>query len=77
VASENGESRTPDDVSITCLNVFSLFRLTQLAAAHMAKAVGGCVLNISSMAGENKNVCMSSYASSKAAVNQPHAQHRL
>jgi 7-alpha-hydroxysteroid dehydrogenase len=51
------------------LNVFSLFRLTQLAAPHMAKAGGGAVLNISSMAGENKNVRMSSYASSKAAVN--------
>jgi 7-alpha-hydroxysteroid dehydrogenase len=51
------------------LNVFSLFRLTQLAAPHMAEAGGGSVLNISSMAGENKNIRMSSYASSKAAVN--------
>jgi 7-alpha-hydroxysteroid dehydrogenase len=51
------------------LNVFSLFRLTQLAAPHMAKAGGGAVLNISSMAGENKNKRMASYASSKAAVN--------
>jgi 7-alpha-hydroxysteroid dehydrogenase len=51
------------------LNVFSLFRLTQLAASHMAAAGDGAVLNISSMAGENKNQRMASYASSKAAVN--------
>jgi 7-alpha-hydroxysteroid dehydrogenase len=51
------------------LNVFSLFRLTQLAAPHMRKAGGGAVLNISSMAGENKNQRMASYGSSKAAVN--------
>lgn len=51
------------------LNVFSLFRLTQIAATHMEKAGGGAVLNISSMAGENKNLRMASYGSSKAAVN--------
>ncbi len=51
------------------LNVFSLFRLTQLAAAQMAKHGSGAVLNISSMAGENRNERMASYASSKAAVN--------
>lgn len=51
------------------LNVFSLFRLTQLAAPHMAEAGGGAVLNISSMAGENRNQRMASYGSSKAAVN--------
>jgi 7-alpha-hydroxysteroid dehydrogenase len=51
------------------LNVFSLFRLTQLAAPHMQAAGGGAVLNISSMAGENKNKRMASYGSSKAAVN--------
>jgi 7-alpha-hydroxysteroid dehydrogenase len=51
------------------LNVFALFRLTQLATPHMAKAGGGAVLNISSMAGENKNTRMASYGSSKAAVN--------
>ena len=51
------------------LNVFSLFRLTQLAAPHMKAAGGGAVLNISSMAGENRNVRMASYSSSKAAVN--------
>lgn len=51
------------------LNVFSLFRLSQLAAPHMRKAGHGAVLNISSMAGENRNRNMASYASSKAAVN--------
>lgn len=51
------------------LNVYSLFRLTQMAAPHMQAAGGGSVVNISSMAGENKNVRMASYSSSKAAVN--------
>jgi 7-alpha-hydroxysteroid dehydrogenase len=51
------------------LNVFSLFRLTQIAAPHMEAAGGGAVLNISSMAGENRNQRMASYGSSKAAVN--------
>lgn len=51
------------------LNVFSLFRLTQLCAPHMSQRGGGAVLNISSMAGENANSGMASYSSSKAAVN--------
>ena len=51
------------------LNLFSLFRLTQMAAPHMETAGGGAVLNVSSMAGGNKNKRMASYASSKAAVN--------
>lgn len=51
------------------LNVFALFRLTQLCAPHMSQRGGGAVLNISSMAGENTNSDMASYASSKAAVN--------
>lgn len=51
------------------LNVFSIFRLCQICAPYMEKAGGGAILNISSMAGENKNQRMSSYASSKAAVN--------
>lgn len=51
------------------LNVFSVFRLMQLAAPHMQRAGHGAVLNISSMAGENRNRNMASYASSKAAVN--------
>lgn len=51
------------------LNVYSLFHLCQLAAPHMAAGGGGAIVNISSMAGENKNVRMASYGSSKAAVN--------
>lgn len=51
------------------LNVFSIFRLSQICSASMATAGGGAILNISSMAGENKNFRMTSYGSSKAAVN--------
>jgi 7-alpha-hydroxysteroid dehydrogenase len=51
------------------LNLFSLFHLCQLAVPHMAAAGGGAILNISSMAGENRNRRMASYGSSKAAVN--------
>ena len=51
------------------LNVYSLFNLSQLCAPHIEAAGGGSILNISSMAGENKNVRMASYGSSKAAVN--------
>jgi 7-alpha-hydroxysteroid dehydrogenase len=51
------------------LNVYSVFRLCQLAAPHMKAAGGGAIVNISSMAGENKNSRMASYGSSKAAVN--------
>jgi 7-alpha-hydroxysteroid dehydrogenase len=49
------------------LNVFSVFRLCQLAAPHMDKAGGGAILNITSMSGDNRNKRMASYASSKAA----------
>ncbi|KKI21184.1 7-alpha-hydroxysteroid dehydrogenase [Sphingomonas sp. Ag1] len=51
------------------LNVFSSFRLAQLAAPHMAAHGSGAILNISSMAGENRDDHMASYAASKAAVN--------
>lgn len=51
------------------LNVFSTFHLMQLCTPHMENAGGGAILNISSMAGENKNSQMASYASSKAAIN--------
>lgn len=54
---------------VFALNVFSLFRLSQLAALHMTEAGHGAILNISSMAGENRNARMTSYGSSKAAVN--------
>ena len=49
------------------LNVFSVFRLCQLAAPHMEAAGGGAILNITSMSGDNRNRRMASYASSKAA----------
>lgn len=51
------------------LNVFSLFRLAQLAVPEMEKVGGGSILAITSMAGENKNKRMASYGSSKAATN--------
>lgn len=51
------------------LNVFSLFRLSQLAAPHLRKAGGGAIINISSMAGTNTNRRMCSYGASKAAVD--------
>jgi 7-alpha-hydroxysteroid dehydrogenase len=49
------------------LNLFSVFRLCQLAAPHMEQAGGGAILNITSMAGDNKNRRMASYGASKAA----------
>lgn len=51
------------------LNVFSLFRLAQLAAPQMQKAGGGSVLAITSMAAENRNKRMASYGASKAAAS--------
>ena len=51
------------------LNVFSLFRLAQLAAPEMEKAGNGSLLAITSMAAENRNQRMASYGSSKAAAS--------
>lgn len=51
------------------LNLFSAFRMSQLAVPHMKAACGGSIINISSMAGQNKNQRMCSYGSSKAAVD--------
>ena len=51
------------------LNVFSLFRLAQLAATEMDKAGGGSILAVTSMAGDNTNTRMAAYGSSKAAAN--------
>ena len=51
------------------LNVFSGFHLSQLCALQMEKIGGGSILNISSIAGEYKDKGMTSYASSKAAIN--------
>ena len=58
------------------LNVFSLFRLTQLAAPHMEEAGGGAVLNISSMAGDNRNPAWRRMARRRRR-SITHAQHRL
>lgn len=51
------------------LNVFSLFRLAQLAAPEMEKVGGGAILAITSMSAENKNKRMAAYGSSKAATS--------
>lgn len=51
------------------LNVFSVFHLCQLCAPHMEAAGRGAILNISSMSGDNKNINMASYSSSKAALS--------
>jgi 7-alpha-hydroxysteroid dehydrogenase len=51
------------------LNVQSIFRLSQLAAPRMKRAGGGAIVNISSMAGQNKNKRMCAYGASKAAVD--------
>lgn len=51
------------------LNLFSLFRISQLVAPFMRQAGGGAIINISSMSGQNKNKRMCSYGSSKAAVD--------
>ena len=51
------------------LNVFSLFRLAQLAVPEMEKAGYGAILAITSMSAENKNKRMAAYASSQAATS--------
>lgn len=51
------------------LNLFSMFRLCQLVAPHLKHAGGGAIINISSMAGQNRNKRMCSYGASKAAVD--------
>ncbi|MEE4384691.1 MAG: 7-alpha-hydroxysteroid dehydrogenase [Pseudomonadales bacterium] len=51
------------------VNVFSTFRLCQLCAPYLEASGSGCILNISSMAAENRNRDMASYGSSKAAVS--------
>ncbi len=54
------------------LNVFSFFHLSQLIAPEMEKNGGGVILTITSMAAENKNINMTSYASTK-----PPASHMV
>lgn len=56
-------------ISAYQLNVFSVFKLCQLCAPYMESVGAGAILNISSMAAENKNSNMASYASSKAALS--------
>ena len=75
VSNAGGGGPKPFDMPMTDfrrafdLNVFSLMRLAQLAAPEMAKAGGGAMLAITSMAGENTNKRMASYGASKAATN--------
>lgn len=51
------------------LNLFSAWRLCQLAVPHMAKSGYGSIVNITSMSSINKSPDISAYASSKAALN--------
>jgi 7-alpha-hydroxysteroid dehydrogenase len=51
------------------LNLFSAFRMCQLCAKPMRDLGGGAIINITSMAGQNKNQRMCSYGSSKAALD--------
>ncbi len=66
---------SPDDItvdtfaSVFALNVFSPWRLMQLAAPHMRAGGYGSVVNITSMASVNTSPAISAYASSKAALN--------
>lgn len=75
VSNAGGGGPKPFDMPMTDfrrafdLNVFSLFRLAQLAAPEMKKAGGGAILAITSMSAENKNKRMAAYASSKAATS--------
>lgn len=50
-------------------NVFSAWRLCQLAVPHMGKSGYGSIINITSMGSINKSPNMSAYAASKAALN--------
>lgn len=51
------------------MNVFSMWRLSQLVAPYMKKSGYGSIINMSSMASINNSPAISAYASSKAAVN--------
>lgn len=52
------------------LNVFSIYKLSQLCMPYMIKDKYGSIINISSMAGQMTSHNMSVYGSSKAAINQ-------
>jgi len=56
-------------VVVSDLKKETAFHLCQLCTPHMEAAGGGAILNISSMAAENKNRNMASYSSSKAAAS--------
>lgn len=58
------------------LNVYSVFRLSQLAAPHMQAAGGGAIVNVSSMAGQNKNKRMLLLFLSKPRTHQSPIQVR-
>lgn len=51
------------------LNVFSVFRITQLVLKHMIRAKSGRVINISSVSAKIGAAFNSAYASSKGAIN--------
>ncbi len=51
------------------LNVFSVWRLSQLCVPHMKKAGYGSIVVTTSMSSINKSPNMSGYAASKASVN--------
>lgn len=51
------------------VNVFSAWRLCQLAVPYMKQAGYGSIVNITSMGSINRSPNMSAYASSKAALN--------
>lgn len=66
---------SPDQITVTQfahvfqLNVFSMWRLSQLCAPHMKIAGYGSIINMSSMSSINQSPAISAYASSKAAIN--------
>lgn len=51
------------------VNFFAVAELTQLVAKKMMKNKSGCILNISSVAGEDLSIGNSAYGTSKAALN--------
>lgn len=66
---------SPEDItvekfaSVFQLNVFSMWRLSQLCAPHMKTSGYGSIVNMSLMSSINKSPAISAYASSKAAIN--------
>lgn len=52
------------------LNVFSIYKMSQLCIPYMSEDKYGSIINISSMAGQMTSHNMSVYGSSKAAINQ-------